>query len=152
MLPLIQSVAGGSRFHAVPFPSFTCLFCLVTSSTSQPVFSLLLPSTLDTTDRPLSILAHQAVSPRPVCRYLACAMALALLPPYHSYHPLQNPLPSPTVLLASAAMEQANKFRPSLPLSPVSSKQSRSSLKKATLPLQHSVPLEGFLGARMDME
>ncbi|OAG38638.1 hypothetical protein AYO21_07144 [Fonsecaea monophora] len=42
-------------------------------------------------------------------------MALALLPPYHSNYPLQHPLPSPTVLLASAAMEQANKFRPSLP-------------------------------------
>ncbi|KIX98263.1 uncharacterized protein Z520_06343 [Fonsecaea multimorphosa CBS 102226] len=42
-------------------------------------------------------------------------MALALLPPYHFNHHLQNPLPSPAVLLASAAMDQTNKFRPSLP-------------------------------------
>ncbi|EXJ72266.1 uncharacterized protein A1O5_04770, partial [Cladophialophora psammophila CBS 110553] len=42
-------------------------------------------------------------------------MALALLPPYHPIHPLQSSLPSPTVRLASAAMEQANKVRPSLP-------------------------------------
>lgn len=42
-------------------------------------------------------------------------MALALLPSYHSNRPLYRPAPDPTILLASAAMEQANKVRPSLP-------------------------------------
>ena len=42
-------------------------------------------------------------------------MALALPPPFELNRSFQPPLPSPTVLLASAAMEQANKARPSLP-------------------------------------
>lgn len=42
-------------------------------------------------------------------------MALALLPNYHHSRNLHTSLPSPTILLATAAMEQANKARPSLP-------------------------------------
>jgi uncharacterized Zn-finger protein len=42
-------------------------------------------------------------------------MALALLPPYESSRSLQPPLPSSNFLVASGAMDQANKVRPSLP-------------------------------------
>ncbi|OAL22604.1 hypothetical protein AYO22_07162 [Fonsecaea multimorphosa] len=99
-------------------------------------------------------------------------MALALLPPYHFNHHLQNPLPSPAVLLASAAMDQTNKFRPSLPsissLIEAVTEQSEKGMRSYHLiletgktnsdfrqempPLQHSVTLEGFLEAHMDME
>ena len=97
-------------------------------------------------------------------------MALALLPPYESNRSLQPPLPSPTFLLASAAMEQAHKVRPSLPsissLIEAVTEQSEKGLfwtgtpidlsdadkPQELTPLQHSILCDGYREGRMDME